>query len=94
MDRKVLQRRNNLDILFVVSGQERAERREVLMGLENPDEVEILEGLRAGERLVVLGYETLQDKVKVKIIETESAVAGEDSATTSVSAAQQAGGQA
>jgi len=82
VDRKVLQRRNNEDIVFVVNNEERAEKRLVRLGLENPDEVEIVEGLRAGERLVVLGHETLQDKVKVKIMETEPAVAGKDEATT------------
>ncbi|KPL08668.1 hypothetical protein AMJ85_08235 [candidate division BRC1 bacterium SM23_51] len=93
VDRKVLQRRNNQDILFVVGPQERAELREVTLGLENPDQMEILEGLAADEQLVVLGYETLQDKVKVKIIDTEPAVAEDDSATTSVSATGGAGGR-
>jgi len=91
VDRKVLQRRNNEDILFVVNSEERAEKRSVKLGLENPEEVEVVEGLRAGDRLVVLGYETLQDKVKVKIMETaDPAVAAQDRATTAGSEAKPA----
>jgi len=88
VDRKVLQRRNNEDIVFVVGGEERAERRVVRLGLENPEEVEIVDGLRSGEKLITLGFETLQDKVKVKVVETEPAVAAEDRPSTATSAAQ------
>ena len=54
------------------------------IGLENPDEVEILEGLRAGDKLIVLGHETLQDKVKVRITETEPTVADDEGSTKAV----------
>jgi RND family efflux transporter MFP subunit len=91
VDRKIVQRRNNEDIVFVVSDQERAEKRVVRIGLENPDQIEILDGLRAGESLVTLGYETLQDKVKVKIMETEPIPVGKDTATTSGSTSKQPG---
>jgi len=93
VDRKILQRRNNEDILFVVNDEERAEKRVAKIGLENPDEIEILDGLRAGEKLVILGYETLQDKVKVKVIETEPTVADKDKATTSGSTTKQPNGR-
>jgi multidrug efflux pump subunit AcrA (membrane-fusion protein) len=94
VDRKILQRRNNEDIVFVVSDQERAEKRVVRIGLENPDQVEILDGLRDGDSLVTLGYETLQDKAKVKVMETEPTVAGKNEATTSGSTTKQPGGRA
>lgn len=92
--RKVLQRRNNEDIVFVVGEEDRAEKRVVKIGLENPDEVEILEGLRAGDKLIVLGHETLQDKVKVKITETEPTVADDDGSTTAVGAVDSGNGHA
>jgi RND family efflux transporter MFP subunit len=94
VQRKVLQRRNNEDIVFVVNDEERAERRAVRIGLENPDEVEIVDGLRAGDQLVILGYETLQDGVKVKIIESAPTMVGEEETTSSQKTATEAGGQA
>ncbi|MCX8037685.1 MAG: efflux RND transporter periplasmic adaptor subunit [Candidatus Sumerlaeia bacterium] len=94
VERKIIQRRNNEDIVFVVNDEERAEKRTVQLGLENPDEVEILDGLREGDKLVVLGYETLQDKVKVKIMETEPAVAGKDVPTTATSTVKPPDGRA
>jgi RND family efflux transporter MFP subunit len=94
VERKILQRRNNEDIVFVVSDQERAEKRVVRIGLENPDEVEILDGLRAGDGLVTLGFETLQDKVKVKVMETEPTGLGKDESTTAGSTAKLPGGRA
>jgi multidrug efflux pump subunit AcrA (membrane-fusion protein) len=94
VDRKVLQRRNNEDIVFLVNEQERAEKRVVKLGLENPDQVEVVEGLRAGERLVVLGFETLQDKVKVKIVESEPTVAAKDQPTSRGATATQPNGRA
>jgi len=94
VNRKILQRRNNEDILFVVNEEERAEKRVAKVGLENPDEIEVVEGVRENEKLVILGYETLQDKVKVKVMETEPAVAEKDQATTSGSTTKQPGGRA
>jgi len=40
--------------------------RVVEFGLENPREVEIISGLKADERVVIKGFETLRDKSKVK----------------------------
>lgn len=44
-----------------------AEERVVTVGIENREKVEIVDGLRAGEFLVVLGYETLTDGVDVNL---------------------------
>jgi multidrug efflux pump subunit AcrA (membrane-fusion protein) len=41
----------------------------VATGIETREEVEILEGLAEGERLVVKGHETLRDKSKVRVTE-------------------------
>jgi len=46
-----------------------AELREVSTGIETREEIEILEGLNEGERLVVRGQETLRDKSKVRVTE-------------------------
>lgn len=67
--RSCLQRRNNEDVVFVANKENQAEMRVVELGIENLDEVEIVSGLREGERLVVKGHETLQDKVRVAIDE-------------------------
>ena len=37
-------------------------------GIENKDFVEIIEGIKENERLIIKGFETLRDNSKVKII--------------------------
>lgn len=44
-----------------------AEKRVVTIGIENRERVEIVDGLQAGDYLVVLGYETLSDGVDVNV---------------------------
>jgi RND family efflux transporter MFP subunit len=46
-----------------------AVRRPITSGLENPDELEVVSGLNAEDRLVVKGFETLRDRAKVKVTE-------------------------
>lgn len=43
------------------------EEREIVLGIENRERVEVIDGLRAGELLVVLGYETLSDGIDVNV---------------------------
>ncbi|MBI1390768.1 MAG: efflux RND transporter periplasmic adaptor subunit [bacterium] len=45
------------------------EERVVELGIENRERVEVVDGLRAGDKLVVLGYETLSDGVDVNVTE-------------------------
>lgn len=45
-----------------------AQERALTLGLENPVEVEVTEGLKENERLIVGGFETLRNRSKVKII--------------------------
>lgn len=45
-----------------------AEQKQVTFGYENKDQVEITSGLKANDRLVVKGFETLRNRSKVKII--------------------------
>ena len=53
-------------IVFVVH-DDRAERRAVSVGLETGDQIEVLSGLSAGERVVIEGPGTLKDGDKVKV---------------------------
>ena len=40
----------------------------ITTGLENSDQVEVVEGLSVDDRLVVKGYETLRNRSKVKVV--------------------------
>jgi RND family efflux transporter MFP subunit len=53
-------------IVFVLRG-DRVERRAVSVGLEQGDQVEVLSGVSAGDRVVVDGPATLKDGDKVKV---------------------------
>ncbi len=53
-------------IVFVVK-DDRVERRAVSIGLENGDQVELVSGVSAGERVVVDGPATLKDGDKVRV---------------------------
>ncbi len=45
-----------------------AQKRVISTGLENEQMVEVLSGLKVGERLVIKGFETLRNRSKVKIV--------------------------
>jgi HlyD family secretion protein len=45
---------------FVLKGEGRAERRAIAIGRRNPQQVEVLKGLRPGERVVVSSYAGLE----------------------------------
>jgi HlyD family secretion protein len=45
---------------FVLKGDGRAERRAIAIGRRNPEQVEVLRGLRPGERVVVSSYSGLE----------------------------------
>ena len=60
--------RGGSKIVFVVDRGLAAERR-IKTGIENKDEVEILEGLRAKDLLIIEGFETLRGRSPVKVIQ-------------------------
>ena len=62
----MLTRRNRRTVFIVESGF--ARERRINGGLENPDEMEVVEGLATGERLVVSGFETLRNGSRVTIV--------------------------
>jgi len=45
-----------------------AQERVITTGLENPESVEVVRGLRSDERLVIKGFETLRNRSKVRIV--------------------------
>jgi RND family efflux transporter MFP subunit len=54
--------------VFVVERNSAADDRQIVTGIENKDYVEVLEGLKENDRLIIKGFETLRDNSKVKII--------------------------
>ena len=52
-------------VVFIVK-EERVERRAVTLGAEDGDQIEIVSGLNAGERVVVEGHDALVDGARVK----------------------------
>jgi hypothetical protein len=52
----------------VVERNSAADDRQIVTGIENKDYVEVLEGLKENDRLIIKGFETLRDNSKVKII--------------------------
>lgn len=57
---------NGRSIVFVLK-DDRVERRAISVGLESGDQMEVLSGLTAGERVVIDGPVTLKDGDKVKV---------------------------
>jgi multidrug efflux pump subunit AcrA (membrane-fusion protein) len=53
-------------VVFVVH-DDRIERRAIAVGLEQGDQLEVVSGVSAGERVVVDGPQTLKDGDKVKV---------------------------
>lgn len=68
ISKSVILDRGGNRIVYVVDRGMAAERR-IKTGIENKDEVEILEGLRAKDQLIVEGFETLRNRSQVKVIQ-------------------------
>lgn len=64
--RRAITQRGARQVVFVINGQ-RAEQRVVETGLENDQFVEILSGVEVDESVVILGLETLTDKMPVRV---------------------------
>lgn len=62
----ILDKRQGKTVFVVEKGA--ALERTISIGLQNPEFVEVSEGLKKDERLVVKGFETLRNRSKVKII--------------------------
>ncbi|MDR0722411.1 MAG: efflux RND transporter periplasmic adaptor subunit [Treponema sp.] len=55
-------------IAFVVTDEQRAERRELRLGLESEEAIEVLSGLELGERVVTGGQNFLSDTDLVRVV--------------------------
>ena len=60
--------RGGKKVVFVLNGQ-RVEQRSVELGIREGDLVEVRKGVKLGEKLVVLGLETLTDQMPVQVTE-------------------------
>ena len=62
----VLSKRRGKTVYVVEKGA--AFERLLSTGLENSEQIEVLEGLKEGDRLVIRGFETLRNSSKVKVL--------------------------
>lgn len=77
---------------FITQGDTSAVRRELELGIEQGDRIEVLDGLQPGDKLVVTGQQSLEDGSPIQIAgSTPSFSAGSD--TTSTIGGQSAQGQ-
>ena len=65
--REAVTDRSGKSVVFLLDGQ-RVSRRDVRLGLGDDDQVQILDGLALGDRVVVRGLETLTDGTRVRVI--------------------------
>ena len=62
----ILSKRRGKTVFVIDKGA--AFERVIGIGLENEYEVEVIEGLKEGDKLVIKGFETLRDRSRVKIV--------------------------
>lgn len=65
--RQAVARRAGRSVVFLLDGQ-RVSRRDVRLGLGDDDQVQVVDGLALGDRVVVRGLETLTDGTRVRVI--------------------------
>ena len=54
--------------VFIVGNNNTAEQRMITIGLQNEDNVEVIDGLKKNDRLITEGYETLRNRSKITIV--------------------------
>ncbi len=64
--RKSIQYKQNKPFVFVFN-QGEVIRRDIVTGITEGDDIEVLEGIEDGEAIVTVGVETLQDNMKVNV---------------------------
>ncbi len=64
----IIMSRQNRKLVYVIDSGTALERF-ITTGLENPDSVQVTNGLNVDDRLVIDGFETLRNRAKVKIIQ-------------------------
>ena len=65
--REAVAKRGGKNVVFLLDGQ-RVSRRDVALGLGDDEQVQILDGLAIGDRIVVRGLETLTDGARIRVI--------------------------
>jgi len=63
--------RQDRQYVFVIDDEERAEQREVELGLQTAEQIEVVSGVEPGEEIVVEGQGQLEDGVKLRLIEDD-----------------------
>ncbi len=79
--KSVISRRNNRDVVFVAerrgeTGMDVAVERAVELGLEGRENIEVTYGLREGDRLVIRGFEVLQNNTPVSPTDIDAPTTG------------------
>jgi membrane fusion protein (multidrug efflux system) len=87
--RSVVTRRSNRDVVFIVdqpadAPYEIAKMVPVDLGLEGREDIEITFGLRSGDRIIVRGFEVLQDSTPIRPIDEDAPITREDFTTPEV----------
>ena len=68
----VVQRAGGKRVAFVVGADSKVSERELVIGIQNNDRLEVLSGVEAGEKLVVRGQEMLKDAIEVKVMQPKA----------------------
>jgi len=79
--KSVIARRNNREVVYVAekraeTGYDVAVEREIELGLEGRDEIEVKFGLKEGDRLIVRGFEVLQNNTPVNVTDIDAPTTG------------------
>ncbi len=62
----ILDKRGRPTVYVVLRGF--AQERRLQTGMENPDEIEVLQGLQEGDSLIIEGFETLRNQSRVNVL--------------------------
>ena len=65
--REAVTLREGKRVVYVIKNQ-RAELREVEMGIKDAEKVEILKGLSLGEEIAISNLDKLKDKIRIKVV--------------------------
>ena len=71
ISRSLVLTRQNRKVVFVEQ-ESRAQMRNIEIGLEDGEIVEVVDGLEEGERLITSNYETLRSRTRVRVTSEES----------------------
>ena len=68
MPKRALSIESLSDIVFVVNDEGQAVRRDIELGYEETELVEVLSGLEVGERVIVVGQDGLTDGTPIQVL--------------------------